>query len=166
MGTIFFCFMAKLVAFHFCKTGSPVGLGEVSSHFWYYVCSLSLRFCKWLLVIFPGLEPMTAWSEGNSFTLLPFNFCFFWRTKSLNMKVNTMADCKLFSLQLQSFETELLVPKLAEKEGGSDICRGVFIRAPAILEVGPDVEILADCPVPSDRPSITITSAEGAEVCI
>jgi hypothetical protein len=65
---------------------------------------------------FPGLEPMTAWSEGNSFTLLPFNFCFFWRTKSLNMKVNTMADCKLFSLQLQSFETELLVPKLAEKE--------------------------------------------------
>jgi 5'-phosphate synthase pdxT subunit len=76
-------------------------------------------------------------------------------------------DCTVhrnfFGSQLQSFETELLVPKLAEKEGGSDICRGVFIRAPAILEVGPDVEILADCPVPSDRPSITITSAEGAE---
>jgi glutamine amidotransferase PdxT len=101
--------------------------------------------------------------------LLPFNFCIFdlfWIAKSLNKKVNTMADCELFSVQLQSFETELLVPKLAEKEGGSDICRGVFIRAPAILEVGPDVEILADCPVPSDRPSITITSVEGAEVCI
>lgn len=68
-------------------------------------------------------------------------------------------------LQLQSFETELSVPMLAEKEGGSNTCRGVFIRAPAILEVGSDVEILADCPVPSGRPSITIPSAEGVEVC-
>lgn len=51
-------------------------------------------------------------------------------------------------LQLQSFETELSVPKLAEEEGGPNGFRGVFIRAPAILEVGHDVEILADCPVP------------------
>lgn len=54
---------------------------------------------------------------------------------------------------------------LAEKEGGSHTCRGVFIRAPAILEVGQDVEVLADCPVPAGRPSITITSGEGVEVC-
>jgi 5'-phosphate synthase pdxT subunit len=52
---------------------------------------------------------------------------------------------------------------LAEK-GGNHTCRGVFIRAPAILEVGPDVEVLADCPVPAGRPSITITSGEGLEV--
>jgi hypothetical protein len=58
------------------------------------------------------------------------------------------------------------VPKLSEKEGGNNTCRGVFIRAPAILEVGPDVEILADCPVPADRPSITISFGEGTEVCI
>ena len=77
-----------------------------------------------------------------------------------------MFDCRLFLLQLQSFETELSVPKLAEKEGGNDTCRGVFIRAPAILEVGSDVEILADCPVPANRPSIVISSGEGAEVCI
>lgn len=69
-------------------------------------------------------------------------------------------------LQLQSFETELSVPMLAEKEGGSDTCRGVFIRAPAILDVGSNVEVLADCPVPSDRPSITIASGEGVEVCL
>lgn len=56
-----------------------------------------------------------------------------------------------FFFQLQSFETELSVPKLAEQEGGPDACRGVFIRAPAILEVGPDVEILADYPVTSDK---------------
>jgi len=77
-----------------------------------------------------------------------------------------MFHCRLFLLQLQSFETELSVPKLSEKEGGNDTCRGVFIRAPAILEVGPDVEILADCPVPADRPSITISFGEGTEVCM
>ena len=76
-------------------------------------------------------------------------------------------DCTVhrnfFGSQLQSFETELSVPMLADKEGGSNTCRGVFIRAPAILEVGSDVEILAECPVPSGRPSITIPSAEGVE---
>ncbi|VAI54599.1 unnamed protein product [Triticum turgidum subsp. durum] len=76
-------------------------------------------------------------------------------------------DCTVhrnfFGSQLQSFETELSVPMLAEKEGGSHTCRGVFIRAPAILEVGQDVEVLADCPVPAGRPSITITSGEGLE---
>ncbi|VAI09425.1 unnamed protein product [Triticum turgidum subsp. durum] len=79
-------------------------------------------------------------------------------------------DCTVhrnfFGSQLQSFETELSVPMLAEKEGGSNTCRGVFIRAPAILEVGSDVEILAECPVPSGRPSITIPSAEGVEMCV
>jgi 5'-phosphate synthase pdxT subunit len=79
-------------------------------------------------------------------------------------------DCTVhrnfFGSQLQSFETELSVPMLAEKEGGSDTCRGVFIRAPAILDVGSNVEVLADCPVPSDRPSITIASGEGVEVCL
>lgn len=78
--------------------------------------------------------------------------------------MNAIFDCRLFLLQLQSFETELSVPILAEKEGGSHTCRGVFIRAPAILDVGSDVEILADCPVPADRPNITITSGEGVEV--
>ncbi|CAM0947251.1 unnamed protein product [Alopecurus aequalis] len=76
-------------------------------------------------------------------------------------------DCTVhrnfFGSQLQSFETELSVPMLAEKEGGNHTCRGVFIRAPAILEVGPDVEVLADCPVPAGRPSITVTSGEGVE---
>jgi 5'-phosphate synthase pdxT subunit len=80
--------------------------------------------------------------------------------------MSTMFDCIRFLLQLQSFETELSVPKLAEKEGGNETCRGVFIRAPAILEAGSDVEILAYCPVPADRPSITISSGEGEEVCL
>jgi hypothetical protein len=54
------------------KKGSPVyvapacaGSEERSDHFGSYVRSISLRFCKRL---FPGLEPMTSWSQGNSFT--------------------------------------------------------------------------------------------------
>lgn len=43
--------------------------------------------------------------------------------------------------QIQSFEAELLVPELASTEGGPETCRGVFIRAPAVLEVGPEVEV-------------------------
>lgn len=35
------------------------------------------------------------------------------------------------------------------QEGGPETFRGVFIRAPAVLEVGPGVEVLAEYPVPS-----------------
>ncbi|CAM8964346.1 unnamed protein product [Rhodiola kirilowii] len=62
-------------------------------------------------------------------------------------------DCTVhrnfFGSQLQSFETKLVVPEIASKEGGPEIFRGVFIRAPGVLEVGPEVEVLADHPVPS-----------------
>ncbi|CAM8952728.1 unnamed protein product [Rhodiola kirilowii] len=64
-------------------------------------------------------------------------------------------DCTVhrnfFGSQLQSFETELAVPELASKEGGPETFRGVFIRAPAVLEIGPEVEVLADYPVPSNK---------------
>jgi hypothetical protein len=59
--------------------GSPVHVatvcarsGEGSDQFRSYVHSISLHFCKKL---FQGLEPMTSWSQGNSFTTvlgLPF----------------------------------------------------------------------------------------------
>ncbi|KAG6620965.1 hypothetical protein I3843_13G097300 [Carya illinoinensis] len=64
-------------------------------------------------------------------------------------------DCTVnrnfFGSQIQSFEAELSVPELASKEGGPETFRGVFIRAPAILEVGPEVQVLAECPVPSNK---------------
>lgn len=76
-------------------------------------------------------------------------------------------DCivnrNFFGSQLQSFETELSVPKLAELEGGPNGFRGVFIRAPAILEVGPDVEILADCPVPLETKKSIMSVDNGQE---
>ncbi|KAF3328300.1 hypothetical protein FCM35_KLT06906 [Carex littledalei] len=76
-------------------------------------------------------------------------------------------DCTVhrnfFGSQLQSFEIELVVPKLAEKEGGTNTCRGVFIRAPAILEVGPNVEVIADLPVSSDQPKVVLPAIDGQE---
>ncbi|KAL1827640.1 hypothetical protein ACET3Z_006052 [Daucus carota] len=64
-------------------------------------------------------------------------------------------DCTVhrnfFGSQIQSFEAELLVPEIVVKEGGPPSFRAVFIRAPAILEVGPEVEVLADVPYPSDK---------------
>lgn len=50
-------------------------------------------------------------------------------------------------VQLNSFEMELPVPALASHEGGSETCRAVFIRAPAIVNVGPSVEVLAEYPL-------------------
>jgi hypothetical protein len=57
------------------KKGSPVhvapacvGYREGSDHFESYVLSLSLHFYKKL---FPGLGPMTSWSQGNNFTVVP-----------------------------------------------------------------------------------------------
>ncbi|WMV56038.1 hypothetical protein MTR67_049423 [Solanum verrucosum] len=60
-------------------------------------------------------------------------------------------DCTVhrnfFGSQIQSFETELPIPQVVAEEGGPPSFRAVFIRAPAILDVGPDVEVLADIPL-------------------
>lgn len=68
------------------------------------------------------------------------------------------------NLQIQSFEAEISVPELASKEGGPEIFRGVFIRAPAILEVGPEVEVLADYPIPANKLKDSNPAVEGQEV--
>ncbi|XP_073066431.1 probable pyridoxal 5'-phosphate synthase subunit PDX2 [Primulina eburnea] len=63
-------------------------------------------------------------------------------------------DCTVhrnfFGSQLQSFESEVSVPEIAAIEGGPPSFRGVFIRAPGILEVGPEVQVLAEVAVQSD----------------
>lgn len=68
------------------------------------------------------------------------------------------------TVQLQSFESELQIPHVAATEGGPPSFRGVFIRAPAILEVGPEVEVLADFPVPSDKIISSVPAVETQEV--
>ncbi|MQM15642.1 hypothetical protein Taro_048592 [Colocasia esculenta] len=75
-------------------------------------------------------------------------------------------DCTVhrnfFGSQLESFEADLSVPELAANEGGPPNFRGVFIRAPAILEAGPNVEILAYYSVPFGES--TSTEADIQEV--
>lgn len=68
-------------------------------------------------------------------------------------------------IQIQSFEAELSVPELVAKEGGPETFRGVFIRAPAILEVGPEVEVLADYPAPSNKLLDSNSAVESQKVC-
>ncbi|KAJ7526983.1 hypothetical protein O6H91_16G030400 [Diphasiastrum complanatum] len=56
-------------------------------------------------------------------------------------------DCTVhrnfFGSQLNSFEAELPVPSLVQSEGGPSSFRAVFIRAPAIIQKGESVEVLA-----------------------
>ena len=69
-------------SFSINKKGSPVhvaptcaGSGEESDHLGLFVRSLSLHFCRRLVL---GLEPVTSWSQGNSFTAalgLPLQVC-------------------------------------------------------------------------------------------
>ncbi|PWA68901.1 pyridoxine biosynthesis 2 [Artemisia annua] len=76
-------------------------------------------------------------------------------------------DCTVhrnfFGSQIQSFEAELPVPDLAATEGGPPSFRAVFIRAPAILEVGPDVEVLASISVQSSKTVDPSSQEESAE---
>lgn len=80
-------------------------------------------------------------------------------------------DCTVhrnfFGSQIQSFEAELPVPELAATEGGPPSFRAVFIRAPAILEVGPDVEVLASISIQTtkkvDSNSTLPSQEEGGE---
>lgn len=65
--------------------------------------------------------------------------------------LDCMVHRNFFGSQIQSFEAELSIPEIADKEGGPPTFRAIFIRAPAILEVGPGVEVLADISVPSEK---------------
>lgn len=56
------------------------------------------------------------------------------------------------------------MPELASQEGGPETFRGVFIRAPAVLEVGPEVEVLADYPIPSNKVLYSSSAVEIQEV--
>ncbi|PIN14049.1 Imidazoleglycerol-phosphate synthase subunit H-like [Handroanthus impetiginosus] len=67
--------------------------------------------------------------------------------------LNCTVHRNFFGSQIQSFEAELSVPEIVTKEGGSPTFRGVFIRAPGILEVGPEVQVLAEVPVPYRKPA-------------
>lgn len=113
--------------------------------------------------IFPFMKSPAV--EGIDFKILYSEMC----VNLLSMSTYGVSQMSLLSkkfmcIQIQSFEAELPVPELASKEGGSETFPGVFIRAPAILEVGPEVQVLADYPVPFNVLDSN-SSIESPEVC-
>ena len=63
-------------------------------------------------------------------------------------------DCKVhrnfFGAQINSFEAELPVPQaLKAFQSGPQGFRAMFIRAPAVVEAGPSVEVLSEYRWPS-----------------
>lgn len=58
-----------------------------------------------------------------------------------------------FGAQVNSFETQLPIPPCLSQYGGEDSFRAIFIRAPAVTETGPGVEVLAEVPEVDGDPS-------------
>ena len=65
--------------------------------------------------------------------------------------LDVVVSRNFFGSQVDSFETELLAPPCLTALGGPPTFRAVFIRAPAILSCGADVEVLAEYEVPAGR---------------
>ncbi|KAL8496689.1 hypothetical protein ACS0TY_020391 [Phlomoides rotata] len=77
--------------------------------------------------------------------------------------LNCTVHRNFFGSQIQSFEAELPIPEIVSKEGGPPSFRGVFIRAPGILEVGPEVQVLAEVQLSSDKTTKSDPAAENSE---
>ncbi|KAL7115750.1 hypothetical protein ACP275_04G200600 [Erythranthe tilingii] len=77
--------------------------------------------------------------------------------------LNCTVHRNFFGSQIQSFEAEISVPEIVAKEGGPPSFRGVFIRAPGILEVGPEVQVLAEISAPSHTSAKSDSAPESLE---
>ncbi|KAL6516647.1 Pyridoxal biosynthesis protein pdx2 [Orobanche gracilis] len=77
--------------------------------------------------------------------------------------LNCTVHRNFFGSQIQSFVAELSVPEIVAREGGPPSFTGVFIRAPGILEVGPEVQVLAEVTDPSDKTTKSDPSGETLE---
>lgn len=57
--------------------------------------------------------------------------------------IDCLVHRNFFGAQINSFESQLPTPECLKREGEEETFRAVFIRAPAITEVGEGVEVLA-----------------------
>ncbi|KAL2609046.1 hypothetical protein R1flu_027619 [Riccia fluitans] len=124
-------------------------------------------------LIIPGGESTTMAKLAEEYSLIPalkefasggkpiWGTCaglIFLADKAVGQKSGGQAllgglDCTVhrnfFGSQLNSFETELPAPAALTELGGTESFRAVFIRAPAIVDAGPDVDVLAALELPS-----------------
>jgi 5'-phosphate synthase pdxT subunit len=73
-------------------------------------------------------------------------------------KLDVSVQRNAFGRQIDSFETDLLVPALTEPRRPF---RAVFIRAPVITAVGPDVEVLARLDDAGDKTDRIVAVQQG-----
>lgn len=57
--------------------------------------------------------------------------------------LDILVSRNFFGAQINSFECPLAAPAEVKAFGGADTFRAVFIRAPAVLETGPSVQVRA-----------------------
>ncbi|CAA0811984.1 Probable pyridoxal 5-phosphate synthase subunit PDX2 [Striga hermonthica] len=77
--------------------------------------------------------------------------------------LNCTVHRNFFGSQIQSFVAELSVPEIVANEGGPPNFHGVFIRAPGIIEVGSQVQVLAEVLVPSEKAAKSNPTDESLE---
>ncbi|BBN18820.1 pyridoxal 5'-phosphate synthase pdxT subunit [Marchantia polymorpha subsp. ruderalis] len=138
-------------------------------------------------LIIPGGESTTMAKLAEQYKLIPalkdfgisgkpiWGTCaglIFLADKAVGQKIGGQAllgglDCTVhrnyFGSQLNSFETELPAPPALAEIGGSENFRAVFIRAPAIVDAGPNVEVLAALDVPSGESGASSPGNEAEE---
>jgi len=115
-----------------------------------------------LLVEYDLLEPVRAWAEAGRplYGTCAGAILLARDIGGLDQPLIGVLDIEVernaFGRQLQSFETDLEVPRL-----GPEPFHAIFIRAPAINSVGPDVDALASLPdgtiVAAERGPILVT---------
>ncbi|MEX1019568.1 MAG: pyridoxal 5'-phosphate synthase glutaminase subunit PdxT [Litorilinea sp.] len=104
--------------------------------------SMGLVAQRWQLV-----EPLRAWVHRGKPTFGTCAGMILLAARAANQKLggqpligglDVTVNRNFFGRQVDSFETNLIVPEL-----GEGTCHAVFIRAPAITEIGPSVQSLA-----------------------
>ena len=115
-----------------------------------------------LAVAYDLVEPLRAFVEGGSGQQKPvWGTCaglILMATQANGQKKNgqpllggldIVVDRNYFGRQVDSFEIDLSVPSLADVTGPDDpegAFHAVFIRAPAVVDIGPGVDILSTLP--------------------
>jgi 5'-phosphate synthase pdxT subunit len=115
-----------------------------------------------LAVAYDLVEPLRVFVEGGSGKQKPvWGTCaglILMATQANGQKTNgqpllggldIVVDRNYFGRQVDSFEIDLSVPSLADVTGPDDpegAFHAVFIRAPAVVEIGPGVDILSTLP--------------------
>ena len=78
--------------------------------------------------------------------------------------IDIEVDRNAYGRQVDSFEADISVPAFARmgaRPGGADPFHAIFIRAPVVASVGPEVEVLATCAKAEGEPERPVAVRQG-----